>query len=274
MTRMPESHAQENPLPQFVAERLVPTLQEAETAAQSLGYPLWVRSCGEQDPHYCARLDAPGDLALVWSQAAKRGAGNVVMQRAVDGTVLRVWMPRYGSRDVPLILQAGISSHHHLNIVESLVLDPSFPPPAGLTATMDAVARKAANDSPWLEAEMVLSDAGPMLTGLWCCTALHPAVASLCAAAASDGAAAVVWLRSRAGKVVLVEGRDTALSQPGVVEVHIGVTAGDVLYHVVDEAARDRLGYVVATGADGDAAETNARIAAGWVRIDTTATLD
>lgn len=274
MTRMPETHAPDASPALFVAERLAPTLAEAEAAAQALGYPVWVRSCGEQDPHFCARLDTPGDLALVWSQAARRGSGNVVMQRAVEGSVVRVWLPRAGSRDVPLVLQAGISSHHHLNIVESLVLDPAFPQAEGLLATMETLARKAGHETPWLEAEIVLSESGPLLTGLWRCTALHPAVASLCAAAAGDGAAAVVWLRSRAGKVVLVEGRDTALSQPGVVEVHIGVTTGDVLFHVVDEAARDRLGYVVAAGADGDTAESNARIAAGWVRIDTTATLD
>lgn len=258
----------------FVAEELTASLAEAEAAALVLGYPLWVRSCGEDDPHYCACLDAPGDLPLVWKQASLRGKGQALVQRALEGVSYRLWLSQSASNEAPLILQARYAIHHHVSLVEGLVLAaPSEGHARQLHELVELLRDQVCGDSLWVEAEVIVTHDGPVLTGIWRCAELHPVVFALKASSTRSPAAAY-WLQSRSGKVVNIEGVESAQSQPGVVEVHVGVREGDVLYHVVDEAARDRLGHVVATGDSFDEAESNARIAAGWVRILTTAMLD
>lgn len=269
-----DSEARDRLAIHFVEEQLTASLAEAEAAAASFGYPLLVRSCGEDDPHYCARLTSPGELPLVWKQASLRGKGYALLQRAVDGVPYRLWLAQSGMDEPPLVLQAHYGIHHHVSLVEGLVL---AAPPKGHVGPLLELAERlrdhVCGDSPWVEVEVVATDNGPVLTGIWRCAELHPVVFALKTSAASRPVAAC-WLQSRSGKVVNVEGVESAQSQPGVVEVHVGVSAGDVLYHVVDEAARDRLGHVVAVGNDADEAESNARIAAGWVRILTTVMLD
>ena len=275
MDTLGDSDTGEETTLRFVAEQLTASIAEAEAAALALGYPLWVRSCGADDPHYCARLDAPGDLPLVWQQAAQRGAGQALVQRAIDGPAYRLWLPNLAAHEQPLILQARYTIHHHVSLVEGLVLATLPPEHAGHLHELARHLRTSlCGDSPWVEVEVIATEDGPVLSGVWRCGELHPVVFALKESAATSPAAGACWLQSRSGKVVNLEGLDAAQSQPGVVDVHVGVRAGDVLYHVVDEAARDRLGHVVAVGNDAEEAESNARIAAGWVRILTTAMLD
>ena len=85
---------------------------------------------------------------------------------------------------------------------------------------------------------------------------------------ASQGAA-IAWIPARSGHVEGVEGEDVAKSLSGVMSLHILAQQGDVFTHTVDIPSRDRVGYVVARGADGMAALATAEEARDAIRVNT-----
>ncbi|MBI4557596.1 MAG: ATP-grasp domain-containing protein [Candidatus Hydrogenedentes bacterium] len=87
-------------------------------------------------------------------------------------------------------------------------------------------------------------------------------------------AAAISWLDARSGVVRALQGVAAARSLPGVHAVHLAVTLGDILGHVVDEFTRDQLGYVVACGESGEAARQIASQAKNAIQIVTRPTLE
>jgi hypothetical protein len=78
----------------------------------------------------------------------------------------------------------------------------------------------------------------------------------------ADHAVSIRWLHSWSGIVEEILHTDEASEMPGVLQVELCVETGDKLRHVVDVRSRDRLGYVVATGAtSGEAQEVSQKAA-------------
>ena len=78
---------------------------------------------------------------------------------------------------------------------------------------------------------------------------------------------ALFWVPTRSGVVTRIEGLDEAAALPGLVEVVMSVKAGDIMQHVVDCVTRDKVGYVLATGASARDAVATAKRARGLVRV-------
>ncbi len=95
------------------------------------------------------------------------------------------------------------------------------------------------------------------------CRGLPPA-----AAPAWQRGAAIVFLPSSPGVVREISGVERARSMDGVVDAQAYAVAGATLSR--KDSNSDRLGHVVATGADGPGALANARAAAAAIRIDLT----
>lgn len=93
-------------------------------------------------------------------------------------------------------------------------------------------------------------------------------------AVAAPRAAAVRWFDPPTGRLDAIEGVDAARALPGVVCVTLAIQPGEDLRHMVTRAERDRVGYVVATGADAAKADFRARAAAASVRFVTRTVLD
>ncbi|WNE94158.1 ATP-grasp domain-containing protein [Streptomyces luomodiensis] len=86
-------------------------------------------------------------------------------------------------------------------------------------------------------------------------------------AVAGRGHAAVRFLHNeREGRVTAVEGVEAAQAAPGVVAVAVGTAPGRTVR--VTHSFQDRLGCVVATGADGEQAGARAAAAARLIRIE------
>lgn len=240
----------------------------AELAAARLGYPLWVRSAGRDDPRFCAALDSGDDLFLAFVQAAKRSVGaKVLLQRAEDGPCWRLWCNTRAPAHPVLVLEARFQQSPPYRLLESLVLPPQ--PPAEVVRMAEALRAAPPLAARWLEAEVVMAEEGAVLTALWQSEVLHPAVEAL--GATADGAdgdwRAMVWLPSRSGRVVAVDWVDAARAAPGVLQVQVGVRPGDVLQHALDEASQYHIGYVIAAGYTREQAIARAREAARRIQL-------
>ena len=232
---------------------------EALRLANELGYPLWVRSNGKLDARFCARLNTPDDLPLVYQQAAKRGSAGVVLQHAVDAPLFQVWNHT--------LFQVSLSDDPPYRLTEGIVTLAREDHP-GISHLAAAV---ASHFTDVFEAEIALTADGLLLTGVWTHPTLPLAVDACCNNAAP--ATAVCWLTSRSGRVTEVTGIPEAQALPGVQSVQVNVQPGDLLQHVVDQAGRDKLGYVVAIGATPNEALSHARAAAERIQIQTTVML-
>ena len=82
-----------------------------------------------------------------------------------------------------------------------------------------------------------------------------------------EGGAAIYWIAAQPGVVTEIGGIEEARAVPGVKEVVVAAEHGDVLGHAVDEEGRDRIGYVIATGANAAEAKCAAQRAAALCRI-------
>ncbi|WP_406095227.1 ATP-grasp domain-containing protein [Streptomyces sp. NBC_01013] len=82
-------------------------------------------------------------------------------------------------------------------------------------------------------------------------------------------AAAIWFVRAEPGRVVAVDGEDAATGLPGVCEVVVTAAPGDTVAPV--RSSSDRVGYVIATGADSDEALGRARRAATAIVVRTEA---
>lgn len=91
---------------------------------------------------------------------------------------------------------------------------------------------------------------------------------------AEPRSAAVRWFDPPTGRLDRIEGVDAARALPGVVCIEMAIQPGDDLRHMVTREERDRVGYVVATGADADEADNRARAAIASVRFVTRTILD
>jgi hypothetical protein len=81
----------------------------------------------------------------------------------------------------------------------------------------------------------------------------------------------VLWLEVSAGRVVTIQGIESARASEGILTVHVPAEIGDTMPHCVDEPTRDRRGYVVAVGHNLAEARRRAQAAALACRIRTQA---
>jgi biotin carboxylase len=81
--------------------------------------------------------------------------------------------------------------------------------------------------------------------------------------------AALLWIPTHSGIVADIRGIEEARRIPGVEEVVMIAGPGDVMGHVVDCDTRDRVGYVIATGDDVEAAAIAAKRARDLCEIVT-----
>ena len=119
--------------------------------------------------------------------------------------------------------------------------------------------------SAWLPVDLPGLANGPSIVSM----AFTLATGSTPVARDASQAAAIAWIPARSGQVEGVEGEDIAKSLPGVVAVHVAARNGDVFAHTVDIPGRDRVGYVVALGADGRSALARAKKARDAIRVNT-----
>lgn len=237
--------------------------------AESKGYPLCVRSAGEDDPRFCAVLRRPDDLRLACQQAGRRGDGGVILQTLYPGRIFRIWCLARVTPHEALCLEAVPLMAPPYWIPGALV---TLPCPANLA---EAVALLGASTgwTGWVEAEFRVSEEASVMTGLWRCASPPPVVTTLWERRHAGGAAAC-WLQARSGRVTGVTGIEESRQCDGVLAVEVAAQTGDTLTHVIDERSRDTLGYVVAVAEDAEAALAAAQYAASRVHIQTTAMLD
>ena len=119
--------------------------------------------------------------------------------------------------------------------------------------------------SAWLPIDLPGLADGPSIVS----AALALATGSTPVSRGAGQAAAIAWIATRSGQVEGVEGEDIAKSLSGVVSVHVAARNGDVFAHTVDIPGRDRVGYVVALGADGRSALARAKKARDAIRVNT-----
>lgn len=250
-------------------ENAYDSAEQAMAGVKSMGYPLCVRSTGDDDPRFCAVLRKPDDLRLACQQAGRRGDGGVVLQTLYPGRVFRVWCDVRVRPVEALCLEAVPLMAPPYWIPGALV---TLPCPANLA---EAVALLGASMgwAGWLEAEFRVSEEAAVMTGLWRCASPPPVVTTLWEYRHAGGAAAC-WLQARSGRVTGISGIDETRQSEGVLAVEVAAQPGDTLTHVIDERSRDTLGYVAVVAVDGESALALARAAASRVHIQTTAMLD
>lgn len=251
-------------------------------AAARLGNgPLWIKSVGEGHPRFCMELQYPEDLPLGFVQAARRSTTHAVLvQRGVEGLAYRLHCDRRQRPLTPLIAEASLAPDSPYRVVMELTLPVALnrERAEALQFIAHTVDRLLEHDPrPWLEVEAVWSDKGPVLTDVWLDGEPTEVMAALRQAgldtvmngAVPDRALSVAWLRSRSGVIRRIEGVERALALRSVIDVYVRARPGDVVGHVVDKDSRDRLGYVMASGATPADARNHALHGRGLIFIET-----
>jgi len=272
-------------------------LSSVEDAAAALGLPVRVRTAGWADSPRCMLVKHRADLSLALAKVRRHSATDrVIVQRHVEGATIRV---------------LGFKTHAKYLAVEAVreaCAEDIFCVPTLNWAPDDGseqrehlleLARQAGGVLPqgtgFLELEFVRCDRGCLLSGIRAAAGPHPAVRRLVARVSGTDlveqglrlgaglppqplhqprcAAAICWVRSHSGVVDRVKGVERALQCPGVCCVDMTVRVGDTLGHVADLAARDRVGYVMAEGANPRDALDAARRAAHQVEVVTRTTV-
>lgn len=236
--------------------------------------PAWVEPSAVVGRPLRLRVDHRADLPLAFAKIRTAAPGiGILLHRAWNGPIFRL----YGflvQRDFVPIEITG----------EELLTGP-FPLPIGAVCpapleqhdyqTMITFANKAARHLPagcyLVEFEFVLDAGAPILIG--CnparmitsvyndllaealgidleCDCLRVAVGDMPRETPKRAlAAAVRWITAHSGIVEEISGVEAAKAGPGVRKIVLSVKCGDTLRHVADTAARDGIGYVLATAA-------------------------
>ena len=265
-----------------------------EEAAARVGMPCWVRPVGADNGAMCFLVEHEAELELRAGQAAALSRDErALLQPAVPDAILRVLGFKQGRAYIPVAVLGETHSNGPYRIGSALNIGVGVEATHYLPAI--ALARRAAAAFPpgsgLIECEILITDDGPKLADLRLRTAIEPGVDSLLsatlgiellddalrvavgdapAAAPSQGLAGVLrWLSSASGVLDSVEGLEAARALPGVAHAEAAARHGATLGHVVDEASRDRIGYVVATAASPETAETRATAACEAIELRT-----
>jgi S-sulfo-L-cysteine synthase (3-phospho-L-serine-dependent) len=246
---------------------------QAEAAARELGAPIVVRPADGGVGGWTQRVDHVEEVTLAYAQATKHShQRKVLLEEFIDGPTRYVWAfmaagkPHFTAvvgverRQPPYEVAMGLSIPGPVN-------------PAVKGALLDAArtAIEAADVSHGLvQLEFVLADSGPRMIGMAQAAGSAALLAELVTLAYGDdlmadllrvtvgeapqGAydtprgAALRWIPSRSGLVAELRGFDEARALPGVERVTVTARVGDRLGHVVDNATREAVGSVLASG--------------------------
>ena len=266
--------------------------QEACSAAETVRLPVVVKPCDGSGSSGVRRVDHLEDMPLALVQARKVSTtGMALVESFVEGrhvtvdgafycgTFRPVWA--HGSLPAPppccydqavyapledelvaklavaagliakvLKLASGIFSAEFIQSADSFFLVELHPYPSHLRLPADL-----------FEA---IGESNVIGGCLRACTGEPPA---RYVAPAEAGSAAVGWIPTHSGMVMSMEGIEEARTLAGVRQVRVSAKPGDVMGHVVDVATRDRVGYVIATGASAGEALDVAQKACGLCRI-------
>lgn len=267
----------------------------ANTAAETLGAPLWVYPYRNLSGATRMRVEQLPDCVLAVNKALKHADGApVCVQKAANGPLFRLLGFKLNREFAPV------------EVFEESLLDSAYVVPVSVTLPADlsgaayqqlvAHAIKAARVLPFgyylVEMEFILEDGAPVLDAIHLGHApsiLHQAVLEHAsgidlesdmlrvatgappAQTASRGlAAAGQWLTAPTGMVAAVDGVDDACAVPGVEQISVRIKPGDTLGHVVDTVSCERIGYILATGGRRVDAQTRLEKAVAKIEIRTT----
>lgn len=270
------------------------TAAQAEETARDLGMPVWIGTGETYSQTGIYQVDQIEDTALAFSQATRHSlVKTAVVMRPVQG---------------PAFYIDGIvldGTFHLSGLIGRDAGEPPFrfdhglfAPPALSPRERDEIVGVAAKALDALECrngcvhvDVIMTDEGPVVMDVFGApSALRfPADILLRAhgidtlanalrfaagepprfEAASNRGAALFWIPARTGVVTEIRGIEEARGVPGVEEVVMGLRPGDVMRHAVDCETRDRVGYVLATGNDAEAAASAVRQALAALDIVT-----
>jgi len=291
------------PNPPFRGAR---TVEEAEEAGRALGLPLIVKPADSFRSIGLRQVDRRAELSLAFARAARsscagaRGsyAEAVLLEGVMAGEECSVdAIVREGK------VQSGAVVGRERSGPPLCLYDGMFAPAAldeaareTLLEFVDAALRALGVVNGCVHAEVMMTQDGPRaieVAAYPAATALPVDVAAM--AGGPDGeanalraavgdplplhcggaeAAALYWIPTRSGVVTEIRGLDAARAVEGVREVVMTAKPGDVMGHVVDCPTRDRVGYVVATGATTAAAVGAAKRARDCCEVVTTPAFD
>jgi biotin carboxylase len=266
----------------------------AEAIARELGEPLWVKPASPRAEPFCMTVQHLDDLPLALANVRKRAPDDAfLLQRPVEGDCF--WLAGFRVGRAFHAVEAVSERVHDERFRVPIELAAPCRAPAAAYQAMIDVGHRVAQCLPagWypLETHFVLREGRLLLTDVCAPPGFEPALVELlrhafaidlraaylrvAAGESPDTAsrrylgAAVRWIPAASGVVQRVRGVETARAMPEVGEVRLAAAPGDTLGHVVDRAARDRTGYVLATGGSATLALARVQEAVSHVHIET-----
>jgi len=271
---------------------------EAFTAAETVRLPVVVKPACGSGSEAVRRVDHLEDMPLAFLQAKRASrTGLVLVESFVEGRHVTVdgavycgsFRPISAYGSIPAPLPCCYDQAVYTPLEDELIVR--------LTAATGSIAKALRLTSGIFSAEFIQS------AGAFFLVELHPypshlrlpadlldlageasAVAAVLRACTGEAPAknavppqtrstAISWIPAHSGVVMSIEGIQEARAVAGVRQVRVVAKPGEVMGHVVDVATRDRVGYVVATGASAGEALDAAQKACNLCRIVTTPAL-
>ncbi len=279
--------------------RGVHSVQEAEDAADAFSLPVVLKPADSSGGIGVRRVDQIEDISLAFAQAVRSSPSKVVLVESLmegeefclDGFV----------RDGIFTVVGMMGRERSTQPV--CIVTAAFAPPVSDAAACERLRRAASAAlaalgirSGWVHVDMIETTQGPEVvevTGYpaaWriprdltlLASGIDTVEACLRLSVGETPAldkreargAAICWIPTRSGIVREIWGLDEARAVPGVEEVTVFASPGQIMGHVVDCASRDRVGYVVATGPTAAAALAAAAQARDLCRVLTSPAYD
>jgi len=272
---------------------VVSTLDEARRAALDIGLPVKMGPADSRIHRRSWRVDYVEDISLAHARAIKGASTPDVLVEAITvGPRFYVDCTVAGGVAVAGVT-ARITSDSPFDFDEALMAPPDLDAEthAALSTAAECAIDSTALDNGCVRVDLAMTRAGLCILGvdLWqpagvvptdllaraygvdlTAESLRMAVGDAVRLAPVPGAAwALRWLSASSGVVTGVANLEHARAVPGVRAVEVFVQPGDVVGHIVDEATRDRIGYVLATAETAAAALAAADSACDRCRIVT-----
>ena len=271
--------------------------EQAEDAARDIGLPVIVKPADGYACQGVRIVDQLEEVSLAFTMAAKHSALGVVIVESI------LWGDEYSVEGIK------VDGEYHVFGITSRIRSQSIHPyatglivPASVSTTAQgaliATARAALTaigmKTGPAHVEMILTDHGPQIIEIGAylgAARIESALIRLaygidCLAGSlrvaigeaprlkptTERAAAASWIPSPSGIIAAIEGVEEARATPGVAAVRINAQPGEKVGHITDCRSRDRIGWVVATGATADEAVTNAARGRDLCRVVTRTT--
>ena len=258
--------------------RAAKTLEEAIAAGREIGMPVIVKPADSSGGAGIRQVDHIEDMPLAFARAMRASpAKTALLESLMTGEVVCF---DGVMRDEAFVVRGTLSRKRAGPpfCFDEWISAPAALSPnehdAGRAMVAAALAAAGVSHGP-AHADVIFTPDGPRVLDM----ATHPACSRFPAdvirmAAGEDtnekaGGAAIHWIPTRSGIVKEIRGIDAARALPGVKDVVVAVQPGDTMRHVMDSIARDRVGYVLAIGANGREAIDIARRAVRLCEIVT-----